>query len=392
MRNKKQHLLLTPQLSIKHVQLALDSLLYITSRTERPLGDLLLIDRILTTPEFPSTAYEYQFAMWELLTTTITKTYHHHRKVHRLDIPSEDCHIDSVLTYILQESQIHNPELLGWSWLYHRYVRFELGITKVHFGEVMGFDKQTSHRYSQHGVRRLTERLIYEERKLKREYRQNWLCTRLPSPMSPSLFGRDRVLDQMAQLVSTTPTIHLQITGSQGNGKTSLVHKFLLQWVNQHNLDDLIWVNASTSIAEIRTTIKSAFLGDSEFTTLAGYFRRYRVAIVIDEADRVYQNALDDLLAELGGALVIVIGRECRNYTHIHESLQITALEAADAKTYIRYLGGQYSRGADYILTGEEVEQIYTGAGGHPAKIRATLDHWWCAEIDQEATRPLLSL
>lgn len=389
MRNKKRYLLSAPQLSIKSVQVALKSLLYKTSKTERPLGDLLLIDRILTTPEFPSTAYDYQFAMWELLTTTITKIYHHHRQVHQLDIPSADCHIDSVVMVIRQEAQIHSQELWAWSWLYHRYVRYELGINKPQFAEIMRVDKRTSHRHSKHGVRRLTERLIYEERKLRREYRQNWLYTCLPFPISPLLFGRDALLDQMSQLASSTSGKHLQITGSQGIGKTSLVHKFLLQWVDQQKLDDLVWVNASRSIAEIRTTIKSAFLGDSEFTTLAGYFRRYRVAIVIDDADRVYQSALDDLLAELGGALVIVIGREYRNYTYMQRNIQVTELKAEDAKTYIRYLGGKYSRGADYTLTNDEVEQIYTGAGGHPAKIRATLDHWWCAEIDQEATRPL---
>ena len=135
MGNKKQQLLSDPQLDTHHIQLALDSLLYKALNTQEALGDLMLIDRILTSPEFPKTGHHYQFAVWELLTTTIILHYHRHRTVHQLDLPSLDCHIDSALTYIRQEAQVQSLELLCWSWLYHRYVRVELGIAAPQFAD-----------------------------------------------------------------------------------------------------------------------------------------------------------------------------------------------------------------------------------------------------------------
>ena len=267
--------------------------------------------------------------------------------------------------------------MCGWSWVLLRLNLLMIGV-----------DPRTLRRYGKHAIRRLTEVLIYDERKMRREYRQNWLYTRLSLPVALPLFGRDDLLNHMGQTLHNTYPRQMQIVGSAGVGKSALVHKFIHQMIDNQQLDDLVWIQSARSADDIRATIKTAFLRDSGVTSLADYCYRYRVAVVMDNITQVDQN----LLAELGGAIVIIIGRECQHYAHINARIHVDELDADEAKLYIRYLSHRYSRGAEYLLSDGEVEQIYAVAGGHPAKIRAHLDQWWCEAVDQDATRPVLPL
>ena len=390
MGHKKQDLLSNPQLDTDHLELVLKTLLYNTPDNERSLGDLMLIDRILTSPEFPKTGHDYQFAVWELLTSTIIFHYQRHRTVHQLDHPSLECHIESALTYIRQEAQLQSLELLCWSWLYHRYVRVDLGITGQQFAEVISVDPRTLRRYGRHAVQRLTEKLIYDERKLRCEHRKNWLSTRLSLPVSVPVFGRDDLLNRIGQTIHNIYPQHLQVVGAEGIGKSTLVHKFIHQMIDNQQLDDLVWIQKSelSEDIDIRGSIKATFLRDGSISSLVDYCHRYQVAIVFDGVDQVDSK----LLAELGGAIVIIIGHEYQQNTYMPAQVFVDELDVNAAKMYIRYLSHGYSRGADYLLSDGEIEQIYTLAGGHPSKIRVCLDEWWRDAVDQECTRSLIPI
>lgn len=147
------------------VREALDALLYRAhgQPTETPLHRLLQVEGRIDTPETP---LKRALALAEVLNTTITEAYTHHRRVNQLPVPSLDSTIDTVKTDIVADAQTQNLELLSWSWLYHRYVRVDLGISAEDFVTLCGIHPRTRRRYARHGIRRLTERLLLQERRL----------------------------------------------------------------------------------------------------------------------------------------------------------------------------------------------------------------------------------
>ncbi len=152
------------------VRAALDSLLYNLNTRERsgPLCGLRLVEQLLLAHDAPDTALSRQMALAELLTGIITEIYQHHRRVQGLAAPLPDAPLDTAFAQIAADAAVDaaapNPELLGWGWLYYRYVRVDLALNRRQFAAAFGVEVRTLQRYARHGVRRLTERLIQRER------------------------------------------------------------------------------------------------------------------------------------------------------------------------------------------------------------------------------------
>ncbi|MBZ0281020.1 MAG: hypothetical protein K8L97_09780 [Anaerolineae bacterium] len=158
-------------ISETHVRAALDGLLYkVTAyREPNPLEDLRLVDWLCASPTFPDTPMKRQLALADALTALIAEAYSHHRRVHGLESPQNQTALTEARIQITQDAAAQSPELRAWGWLYYRYVRIDLDITLSQFAGMCCVDVRTLQRYAAHGVRRLTERLVFLERQVRME-------------------------------------------------------------------------------------------------------------------------------------------------------------------------------------------------------------------------------
>jgi hypothetical protein len=152
------------------VREALDNLVY-TTRPIRPspLIQLLLVQNLLSDSRLAGLEVQH-FALSRLLTGCIRDPFIRQRRALELDNPDRYSTRQEALAAIAADAQMASPELLGWGWLYYRYVRVDLLITHDLFSQSAHIDRRTLRRYQQHGVKRLTLYLIEQEVQARSAY------------------------------------------------------------------------------------------------------------------------------------------------------------------------------------------------------------------------------
>ncbi len=350
------------------VRTALNTLLYHTTcplddEADFPLYDLLLVDCIVSAPGFPQTSHSKHMALEELLTATMTEGYNQHRRMCDLPYAAVTANVAMVREYIQQEVNTGNVELLCWSWLYHRYVRVDLAVNPTAFAGWIGVDERTLRRYTTHGIRRLTERLLRRERTLRQQKKRLWLYTRLTVPVQMTLIGRNGLMQQLQRIHEQSHPKHIQVTGEAGVGKTTLVHEFVRCQIDGDRVDHVIWVDVALSVHGIRKVIEVQC-----GTNLREWLAQHRTVIVLDAAEHLDENGLDRLLAELAGATVLLIRRNYRPLVHSTAHMCVPPLDEAAAQAYMRYIAG--TRPLDEM----PFDDLCTQAGGNPGRMRALLN------------------
>jgi hypothetical protein len=157
----------TRTITAEAVKAFLDRLLYgRTTQSSNSLEGLALVDNLIDDPTFPKGDHSRTIALGAILTDWITDELLHHRDalgIQTLVDPS----FNSALQAIAQDGQRSNRELMGWSWLYYRYVRIELCLTPRDFCGACHISERTLTRYQGYTLQRLAEKVVKYEWKAK---------------------------------------------------------------------------------------------------------------------------------------------------------------------------------------------------------------------------------
>jgi tetratricopeptide (TPR) repeat protein len=361
MQNGKQ----LPFISIRSVRDALENMLYSAKAVpfvSNPLLYLLLIEVQLLDPDLPNTQIAREYMLNRYLVACITKQYTQVRLSHGLGDPGD---VTPNLTQSSIRSERGHPELLAWSWLYHHFVRVDLGIHAVTFCSLADLNERTLRRYQQHGIKRLTSHIVNDEWVARRDHRQSRLLGAIAAKHPNDLVGRDRVVAQAREMLHSPRSICLQITGAPGVGKSAIAAALLKKEVEDDNLDHILWIDAPQSVEYIRTFANER-LSIQAPVELSDYARLYRIAIVLDGCELLAEEieALLTLLYDLKFANVILI---TQTYMAVDNSAAIVLNELTenDALGLIRSrLELQFP---DY--TEADVSRILRCCGGNPGAI-----------------------
>ncbi len=104
----------------EYVREALDQIIQGTlTNTVNPLQFLHLIDAHMLTSDFSFFQEERQFALNELLVSTIHHQYVHQRVLHNLSQIEMGMTLLNATKLIMEDAITGNADLIGWSWLYY---------------------------------------------------------------------------------------------------------------------------------------------------------------------------------------------------------------------------------------------------------------------------------
>lgn len=158
-----------PQITEENVRAALKTMVFANSeQTTQPLESLYLVEVRLNDFPHPRTPHMRRYVLQSVLTNVITEALCDHRKVLELTLPGPGDVYKAAMAQIEQDALTGNYELISWSCLYYRYVRVDLDIKPRQLTEKILTGDRMLRRYQQHGIRRLTERLIDLEYKARR--------------------------------------------------------------------------------------------------------------------------------------------------------------------------------------------------------------------------------
>src|SRR5690606_17266261 len=139
-------------------------------------------------PDFPRPSLDRNIAIKHILVDCITDGLAQQRHLSQRESPAVT---EDITQQIRQDGASQNPELIGWSVLFYRYVLVELNLSLEKYSQMAYLEARTARRYQAHSITRLTERLIQLEWEMRAFYRQMRLQAALPSLTPVHLFGRD---------------------------------------------------------------------------------------------------------------------------------------------------------------------------------------------------------
>ena len=357
-------------ISEANVRAALDSMIYSTvARRTSPLDQLWLVAAFLSAPEQPASPHNQRYALQTILVDLITAELTRHRAVVGLPTLVPDAPLETVIEQIARDAGDGNIERIGWSWLYHRYVRVDLNLSARDFCKYAHLDARTRQRYQNHAIRRLTERLIETEREARHRLHKRRLYAALPSSIPVRSFGREQALRDLNRQCRTAQIV--QISGAEGIGKTALVQEYLRGLIDAGELADIIWIDRPAGVQAIRERL--AEVPPNSFGTARDYFAEYPTAVIIDDLTALIgdQAALDALLRELAGAQVYLIHDQ--PLPQVVAQVALTPLSLAETTGLIRHLKAMQVQTT--ALSGSEIAAIWTASGGIPGVIRSELQH-----------------
>lgn len=299
--------MITPYMSRENISGALSSLIH-NSRDLKSNGlrHLLLVDLLLMNPALPPGDNMRDYALKELLVSTITSSLSDHRAVFLLSPPNQSASINGVRHEMAEAVEQGSTILIIWSLLYYRYVRTDLGFSVEVLSEALAIHSRTISRYIEDGIELLKERLISAELAARQAYNHRRLYAALPYPVAVRVFGREELFQQVQQLFGIISPCHFLFTGKAGVGKTTFVQEVLRREIDANRIDQLIWIENPSSVHYARQLIRESFQVENGSFSLRDYLALYRVALVLDgiSALGVERSELEALLRELGTASV----------------------------------------------------------------------------------------
>lgn len=126
------------------------------------------MDEQVSSQFFPDNSFGRRMALVEILMSIIADQLHHHRQV--MDIPCKpsDTTLQQALMAIDCDVQTDNPYLIGWSWVYYRFVRLDLNINQQMYVKCAHLDDRTIRRYQGVTFGRMANLLLNQETAARR--------------------------------------------------------------------------------------------------------------------------------------------------------------------------------------------------------------------------------
>lgn len=151
-------------ITVAAVTQTLNNLIYTASPPkDTALLDLHLVDTLLCDARLSPTPDHRRFALEKIITDLLITHFHDLNALFQLPLPAANEPYSDALASIARYGETGNPNLMGWCWLYYRYIRSELAITPDQFSRLCPITTRTLRRYQELALRRLTRLLMEAE-------------------------------------------------------------------------------------------------------------------------------------------------------------------------------------------------------------------------------------
>jgi tetratricopeptide (TPR) repeat protein len=363
-----------PFISPSNVRIALDSLLYTSSDKAVSLLSLLLVDEFLIQSDLPRSSLSREFALSHVLTSLISTEFAHLRRVSGYPIPESDTPRELVLEMIHYDAELMSPEIIGWSWLYHHYVRIDLDVQAQVFCDALHIEERTLRRYQQHILKRLTNLLIENEWSARVRQQKRRLLSELPRTANIEfLDAREDTSNYVKRMFVQAKPAHFCISGSRGIGKTTFVEAILYDQINEGVIDQLVWVQMPVSVAYVHNYLLEHLLPPEAQIDLREYLLLHRTVIVLDDIEPLFNDVshLRELLYLLSPAVVFMTYSSA--YAALPDTIEVSLKEfnESDARTFATHVlaSTQYAVQAD----DEQIATVWDRVGGNPLALQMVI-------------------
>lgn len=353
------------------VRAAYDSLLYGHEANENPVEWLVLVEAYLKSADIPAFENRRRFALQEILVALTRTELDTIRQTLGFATTGQQETLEQAQAAIKAAASTGNPQLIGLSLLYYRYIRADFNISASDFSTYSFVDDRTLRRYQGRALDHMRSILIHEETLARQKHHRLLLYRALPSGQSPPhMIGRETALNHAERILRLKPT-HLQITGPPGIGKTRFIQALLHRQIDSNSIDHLVWISEPRSTEHIYQTLYEHLLVDLQ-VDLKSYLLTRRVVVVIDGLSGFGSpvESLAALMAELTDAMVYIshivylpLGPDVKH-------LVLGELSRDDLINFVKT-----ARTHELIDMDSYIEHVWRLAGGNPLAIKLAVNN-----------------
>lgn len=151
-------------ITVEAVARTLNNIIYTTTEPEdTDLLYLRLVDAMLQDTRMLPTIDYRRFVLEKIVADLLIGYFHNLSVLFRLPQPAANESYSDALVSIARYGETGNPNLIGWCWLYYRYIRSELAISPDRFSRLCHITTRTLRRYQGLALARLTRLLVEAE-------------------------------------------------------------------------------------------------------------------------------------------------------------------------------------------------------------------------------------
>jgi tetratricopeptide (TPR) repeat protein len=311
-----------------------------------------------------------QTRIFNHLTETILSHLNHVRRMANLAPTSGD----EKDTGIALDFQQDNEDLHAWSYLYHRYVRVDLGISLKDIQDLASQAQRTLYRRQELGLFRLAHELNSREMRVRAMQQTALLRQKLPAPDSPFFVAREGELDWALRALSSARRV--LVTGMSGIGKTALARQLSLRLIEQLAVTSVAWISEPSGLlAKLWEQLAEALgmpVAAAHAETLQAYLAQVDCLIVLDQADLLVGNpdVVGSLLTTLGRALLILCSQRVPPALPAIPTLGLQELTRHDFDVLVEQYAEHYPQLFPKL---ERLDDFYAQAGGNPGALSDAL-------------------
>ncbi len=367
-----------PTISIKSVEAALNSLTYTTTdtRAAAALRFLTLVDSYLESPVRPPARDLRDFAVKAIICNIITEKLNHFREIAGLPPVAPKSPKAEAISRIVEDSRSGNPEFLGWSYLYYRYVRVDLGINNTEFEHHSNIEERTIRRYRHHAVQKLYEEIVEREWQARERNHTRRLRAAIPGKPVPRIIGCTQEIELIFLTLKQDRFQTIYITGAPGIGKTEMTRFVAHQLLNRYEYDYVFWIDQAQDYAFVVETLQSQISPDYVDVELQEIFLTLNCLVILDDYQAKPSSSGDviSLLSLLANTTTILTTTRYQPLPHSVTHVHLSELEYEGVAEFIEEFYGPHI--PPELGKTTLIDRVYKQVGGNPTALHLYMHQW----------------
>lgn len=310
----------------------------------------------------------------------------------KFDLPAPDtaASLKQVIADIRNDVRTDNTHLIGFSYIYHRYIRSDLEFSVEKLETHFALIKRSLRRYANRELEELRLSLIEAEMQQRRQHWQELSKRKLPKFHGVQLAGQTRYIQHLVDQFLYKNVYHIYLYGKKQSGKSTLAQQTASALIDQSFVDQIVYLDfrqlsvtpTLDNFLELIETQLPIPHGDTIRNYLALLAQQNEQLMLVLDHISDWHRVLPQADQWLSHCLVLATGTyPLPNWRGI--SMECHALDRDDSIRLMSF----YDRGYPQKLSQSVYFKLYEDLGGHLQKLKLAILHY-----DPEKTAPVSEL